>query len=333
MMKLDARSVEADMQYPSVVIEWDNALLSGNNRAFKGLSILNQQLWDAQGHLSGEADVVVTFDPSQADEALIRREIERIGGKRGWPGHLTVATVPPGTRYYGHKNIGFRFTRNDIVIFLDSDLLPESGWLEEMIRPFADYRHSVVVGNTYMDFDRFYARCVGLFWIFETRSTERELSVTDWLVSNNIAFRRKVFERLPFPERVTFRGQCSELGRLLAANGILLYRNPMAQAAHPPPNGIRHFVERASYSGHDECSYRRLCAPVGVANAWARFRFDLGVVNQRVTRRAPVIGAKAGTRLAARVLGAVFYLIKLIAYALTVFAPTAVRRIFGAATS
>lgn len=320
------------MQYPSIVVEWDNALLSGNSRAFSALSILNQQLWDAEGRLTGKADVVVTFDPSEADEALIRREIARIGGDRGWPGFLTVTAVPPGTKYYGHKNFGFRLTRNDIVIFLDSDLLPESGWLEEMVKPFADYRHSVVVGNTYMDFDSFYARCVGLFWIFETRSTERALGVTDWLVSNNIAFRRALFERLPFPDRPTFRGQCSELGRLLAAKGIPLYRNPAAQAAHPPPNGAKHFIERASYSGHDECSYRRLSGSVDLAAAWTRFRFDLGVVGQRIARRAPIIGAGPGTRFAARVLGAAFYLIKFTAYALTILSPTAVRRIFGAAT-
>lgn len=321
------------MQYPSVVVEWDNALLSGNDRAFSALSTLNQQLWAAEGRLNGEADVIITFDPSQADDVLIRREIARIGGNRGWPGHLIVTAVPPGTEYYGHKNFGFRLTRNDVVIFLDSDLLPEPGWLEAMVKPFGDYRHSVVVGNTYMDFNSFYARCVGLFWIFETRSAERDLAVTDWLVSNNIAFRRTLFEHFPFPDRPTFRGQCSELGRLLAAKGILLYRNPAAQAAHPPPNGIRHFIERASYSGHGECSYRRLSGPVNIAAAWARFRFDLGVVGQRVARRAPIIGAGPGTRLAARTLGTAFYLIKFAAYALSVLSPTAVRRIFGAATS
>ena len=316
------------MHYPSIVVEWDNPRFSGNRRAFECLAIVLAQLREARSRLTGTPELVVTFDPTQASETLIRNELARICGEDGWPGLLKLLAVPPGTNYYQQKNLGFAATGNDIVIFLDSDLLPEKGWLEAMLSPFADYRHSVVVGNTYMDTSHFYARAVSLFWIFETRANDSAPRPTDRLVSNNIAFRRGVFQRLPFPDRTTYRGQCSELGRLLARHGIGMLLNPVAQANHPPPEGIRHFISRALHAGNDECRYRRFTRPVRVSEAFAQFRVDLGVVHRRVQARAPVIGAGLFTRACGLLLGTAFYALKCIAFAITAISERAGRILF-----
>jgi hypothetical protein len=215
-----------------------------------------------------------------------------------------------------------------VVVFLDSDLVPDEGWLAAMLEPLADFRVSVVLGNTYMDTRSLYAKCVALFWIFDARCTEPALHRTHRLVSNSIAFRRAVFERFPFPQRPTFRGQCSELAGILGDQGICLYLNSAAQSVHPPPHGFCKFVERAMYAGHDECSYRRFSGPVHIGQPFSRFWIDLRAVRKRIAARRQAVEAGIGTVAAGACLGFAYYALKLAAYLITVLSPATVRRIF-----
>jgi hypothetical protein len=319
-----------ELMCPAVIVEWETAQAHSPERAAACLRAVCRQLRVLQTRMQGRPELVITYSPQHDDAAAIQSIVEHAGEPCGWPAHVTVAPVPFGTDYYGHKNFGFSLTSNDAIVFLDSDLIPDEGWLEGMLTPLRDFRVPIVVGNTYMDTSSLYAKCVALFWIFDTRATAPGIAKTARLVSNSIAFRRALFARFPFPQRPTFRGQCSELALILRRQGIGLYLNCAAQSAHPPPNGIARFIERALFAGHDECTYRRLTGSAHAGHAIARFGTDLRTVCRRIGERRHAIAAGGGAAIAGACLGFAYYSLKLGGYLLTLASPTAVRRMFAA---
>jgi hypothetical protein len=312
---------------PAVVVELETALACEQGRGVATFAALRSQLLRLQPHLQGEPEVVVVYDPNVWGQSALEALLD-VAQRHAWPGSLEFAAAPRGTGYYEHKNFGFSLTRNPVVVFLDGDLLPEEDWLAEMLRPFEDFRVAAVVGNTYMDATSFYAKCVALFWIFETRASRAMLRRTTRLVSNSVAFRRVLFARCPFPGRDTYRGQCSELAAILASIGIPLYLNSGAQSCHPPPRGPSGFLKRALYAGHDECVYQSFLGPVGGRDALAAYQRDLRAVRTRINARARSLQAGRAVRAAAAVLGFTFYSVKLAGYLLTVAWPQAVQQLW-----
>ena len=60
---------------------------------------------------------------------------------------LTVALENEGPSGIGSaRNVGIAHSRGDVVVFLDDDAAPQTQWLEEIIRPFADLTVGVVAG-------------------------------------------------------------------------------------------------------------------------------------------------------------------------------------------
>ena len=227
---------------------------------------------------------------------------------------LHVAAAPEGLDYYEKKNYGFRFSTNEIAVFLDSDLLTEAAWLRTLVGEFSDFRRSVVVGRTHFETRTLYERAVALFWIFDTRDPSTAVRRTDRFVSNNVAFRRALFAHLPFPVRPTYRGQCSELAGMLAERRITVYEQPAARACHPAPAGARAFISRALHAGEDQLFYDRLSGHAGLGDCVRQWRTDLDNVGKRIRRRAPEIGAGWMSVALARVLGLAYYSIKAAAY-------------------
>ena len=314
---------------PAVILELETALDCDADRVAQALIVLRSQLQQLAPHLRGTPEVVLTYNPRFWSDAAINATIGRATGTHPWPGTLVAAAVPPSSGYYDHKNFGFTLTRCELVVFLDGDLLPDEGWLEAMLQPFADFKVAVVVGNTYMETSSWYAKCVALFWIFEPRARQPELRRTGRLVSNSVAFRRALFASCPFPQRDTYRGQCSELARILDSNGIALYLSSAAQSCHPPPKGLAGFMQRALFAGHDECVYRSLEGPVRARHAFEAFRRDLASVRFRIASRASQIGAGGRIAVTAYMLGFVFYSLKLIAFLVTTASPRTVRRLWA----
>jgi Glycosyl transferase family 2 len=290
----------------SVVVEWETALEGKPSRAAACLASLRAQV----AELQSPCETVLCFDPAQATEGSVR---SALGG--AWPGPLVVAAVPSGLDYYGKKNHGFTLTSGEVVVFVDSDVVPEPGWLRSIVAPFTDFRVSCVLGRTHLETSTSYERAVALFWIFEERDPSSALRPTGRLVSNNVAFRRALFAHLPFPDRPTFRGQCSELGSMLGARRIAMYEQPAARASHPAPDGVRRFLVRALHAGRDQAFYDGLAGPPGVRGSVRNWRADLANVRARITHRAPRIGAGRRDVLLARLLGVVYYTTKALGYA------------------
>jgi hypothetical protein len=154
-------------------------------------------------------------------------------------------------RYYEKKNAGGAAAKGDILVFLDSDVLPEDGWLERLLAPFRQTNAAVVAGATYLEPATLYTRAVAAFWFFPPRSDEEGLVPADTIYGNNIAFRRQVFLKHPYPVLGQYRGQQGVQLRDLRAKGLEICLQRGARCAHPAPNGLAHFFRRAICEGYD----------------------------------------------------------------------------------
>jgi len=109
-------------------------------------------------------------------------------------------------RYYEKKNEGAAAARGEILVFLDSDVIPEPRWLEQLLAAFDDSVVDVVGGSTYISPDTLYSRAFAAFWFFPPRSSDEGLASADGLFGNNIAFRSSVFQSSQYPTVGQFRG-------------------------------------------------------------------------------------------------------------------------------
>jgi hypothetical protein len=223
----------------SVIVEWDNVALAGEPRAHAALTRLAEEVRGPRRR----AEVLICHDGIASPDVLL----ESAGLPPGWK-TLRV----PDSRYYELKNHGAAAAAGDIIVFIDSDVVPERGWLQGLLAPFADPRVQVVAGHAHIQADSLYSRAFALWWFFPLRAAAGPPRAATRFFANNVAFRRGTFLAHPFPSiEGTSRGACVELARDLRASGITIWQTPAAQVAHPAPRGWRHFVRRALAQGRD----------------------------------------------------------------------------------
>lgn len=249
-LRSPGRSATANRLSFSIVIEWENEVLA---EAERGREML-RRLWAQLGELARAepiaADIVVVYDPADLDEAVLRATVPEFGGRLPVGAELRMQAVSDSA-YYGLKNAGAQAAQGDILIFLDSDVIPEPGWLAGIVRAFERAEVDVVAGATYVAPEGLYSAAVSLFWFFSSRDPAEGLVEGGGLFANNIAFRRRLFLDNPFPAMDRFRGPCGTLLRRLRAAGHGVYLQQSARCSHPPPNGVRHFLCRVICEGYD----------------------------------------------------------------------------------
>jgi len=235
----------------SLVVEWDNVRFSEVRRGYRILERLAGQIRDQQREPDAASvkDFLVLYNAEELDGAPLRAVAEGLGHD-GVPVQV-IATR--GLGYYQLKNEGARRSGGDVVVFADSDAVPEDGWLARILAPFADPAVAVVAGNSYVEPTGLWGKAFGLAWYFPARvEDDNRLTVTDKFLANNVAFRRDVFEAFPFPEdRERYRSQCVTLAETLRAHGVTMHLCTAARAAHPAPRGVAGLVRSALCNGHD----------------------------------------------------------------------------------
>lgn len=245
----ETERARAEMLAYSVVIEWGNVVLAGSSRAVEMLRRLaiQMQCLREQG-VEGEAILVQDVD-DPASESLPHVIQSAFGTAAG--SVRVVAACHKG--YHEKKNAGAVAARGDILVFLDSDVLPEDRWLETLLSPFWQTDAAVVAGTTYLEPSTMYTKAVAAFWFFPPRSNEEGMVTADpnTIFGNNIAFRRQVFLEHQYPVLDQFRGQQGVLLRNLREKGFKIYLQRGARCAHPAPNGLVHFFCRALCEGYD----------------------------------------------------------------------------------
>jgi hypothetical protein len=298
---------------PSIILEWETVQQGGLSRALAGLREVRNQLAELAPNLDRPAEVIICYDAAVIRERDLKLIVGQATEAGEWPCPVIVCEVPTSANYYQKKNIGAQRSNHDILLFFDTDLLPDAGWLEGMLTPFQRWEVAVVVGGTYLDHAGVYEMAVALFWIFEPAHPVSPLSATHKLVSNNVAVRRRLFLRFPFPDRPTYRGQCAELGSQLSSAGVTIYEQAGARASHPPPLRER-FVHRAWCAGQDEHFYQALVGETSLATDWAQVRTDYRNVARRINDRRFYLKPSRAARVLAWFLGFSYYAIKAASY-------------------
>lgn len=250
-----------NIQSFSIIIEWDNPRLSETDRARLMLRELRHQLIELCLPPERQPEILFLYDPEEVDRGVIEqviRQVEEEGLKNSateptdfWSAKIRIETTP-GLLYYEQKNYGVSRTEGELVVFLDSDVIPEANWLKNLLKVFADENIQVVGGNSYLTLDNLYSKAWALFWFFPLRENNQEFKVSKQFFANNLAFRRAVAEKFPFPNLPIFRGQCVVLAMELAKAGIPIYMQNASRVEHPAPNGLNHFINRAFCDGHDD---------------------------------------------------------------------------------
>ncbi len=280
----------------SVIIEWENAKLSELARTRRMLSALGEQILGLDPEKWQRPEIVILYDPAAIDPKVIRDAVAQAMGAAPPASALKVLPAE-NMRYYELKNHGARQTGADVLVFLDSDVVPEPGWLAALLDGITQPGVDVIGGNTYIAPESLYSRAFALFWFFPLRSAGSEAIPSEHFFANNVAFKKEVFDRHHFPCHRKFRGQCTDLAGTLRANHYGLFLHPAARVDHPPPNGIYHFIIRALCAGHDlvvtVAEHQR---ETGLKAAWRRFIRQVRAARERIRlhRQEVELGSAAG---------------------------------------
>lgn len=296
----------------SIVIEWENAGRIGLDRARRMLAVLGAQL----GEAGGAYEIIMLHDPARLPQAPIAEAV----GAAELTGPVRYVALS-GADYYQQKNAGAALARGEILLFLDSDVVPEPGWLAALTGPFAAPEIGIVGGNTFVEHDDLYSAAIALAWFFPLPGRGAGLAPSRSFFANNLAMRREIFVRHPFPQTGQYRGQCTFLAETLIAAGHQVYLSRAARVAHAPPQGLRQFLVRALWNGHDD----RVRAGRVRGGLWAMGREFIAAIG-RIGRKHRQVGLGLPGALAASAIATFYYALRLTAYLAAMVAPETVRR-------
>lgn len=173
----------------SIVIEWENAVLSELGRARAMLQRLQSQILNRP---SEEFEILVMYNPEQVDINLIETILATDFSEE--VRSCCRVLIAEGLHYYELKNYGAEKATGDIVIFVDSDVIPEPKWLDNLIDIFYLNRDAnVVTGAYYIDPVSFVDKAFAINWFFPLRSESDSVRHSNRFFANNVAFRRDFF--------------------------------------------------------------------------------------------------------------------------------------------
>ncbi|MFT4857685.1 MAG: hypothetical protein ACI9UV_000789 [Algoriphagus sp.] len=235
----------------SIILEWENAVRSELDRTEKLLvEILTQ-----------------TFERSEIFELLILHNSEMVTSEFIFnfisdtilknnlrnKGELRLIDVKDA-HYFQLKNQGVIEAKGDLVLILDSDIIPKSDWLNELLSSHSKNQESITAGFTVIDYSDFIGKCFSLCWFFPIPNDRTDTVGVDMIFSNNFICSRKLLLENPYPnmEEGITRGADLLLWKMLKEKEIKLYLCFAANATHPSPNGFFHFVKRGLAEGRDD---------------------------------------------------------------------------------
>lgn len=303
----------------SIVIEWDNARLSALARARAMLETLRRQIETLRPRFPAPPEILLLYDRHEIDPAGIEAALDAAFADAADLARRRIVGVE-GLRYYALKNEGASMSSGEVVVFIDSDVIPDEGWLETLLESFEDPAVEIVGGQTYMPRRSLYSKAFALFWFFGVRADREDMAEEPWFFANNFAVRRETFARFPFPPAPLYRGNCVHLAETLRRNGVRIFRNYRAAVEHPPP-GLAKLATRALWEGHDHVmtlSAYRPCTWRTIAGLHLRSLRDMLVRARRDSRAAGITLIQVPAALA---LGLVYWSLKLTGAVLTQIRP------------
>jgi Glycosyl transferase family 2 len=305
----------------SLIVEWDNARYYEVQRA----KIMLGRVLDQLRELGQSAEIFLVFDALAIDQSTVQEVAASL--TRQAPAGVDIEVIgTQGLRYYQLKNEGARRSRGDILLFVDTDVIPERGWLAALIGSFDDSAVQVVMANTYVEAHTLYGKTFAVVRYFPLRLPDGAVVPTASSLVNSIAFRREIFDRYPFPDdRELYIAQCIDLTATLRSRGIGVYMNPRARVSHPPPK----FFRSAVINGHDVVIRERRARNWGPRASLGRLRRNLATAAHRLSTERGAVGLSRGGAGAAMTIATVYYLISFAAELLTRVNPRIVHRLYA----
>ena len=242
----------------TIIIEWENVLLSEFERCRRMLEQLASQTTNiitsqsATGeHTYAPFEVLIMLNPEEVDLVVVEQAVAEYLPRVDGIGSVKIESAP-GQLYYGLKNVGAERSSGEIIVFLDSDVVPDDNWLDSLLGSMQKKNMAVVGGNAYIEVNNIVDKAFAVNWFFALRQQQGGIESVNNFYANNVAFRRSVFERFKFVvDPRTARGACVDMARRLRENGFEIFRDSGAQVSHPPPNGLGHFLVRGIAQGRD----------------------------------------------------------------------------------
>lgn len=235
----------------SVLIEWENAIVADQTRAIRMLERIRQDIKEVGPDYFSLVEIVSGFDPTSISFESVERMLREAFDTVPW---VTIRNLAlPGRTYYEMKNECALEAHGEIVVLLDSDVIPSPGWLKKIVDSFEDPAVQICASSVHLAASTLLEKTLALIWIFEIASRALGLKKTSSIWVNSTAYRRGVFLKFPLPNSDgTARASCAAHVRALRAAGIPMHRRMDAHVEHPAPVGVSEFVERALARGRDK---------------------------------------------------------------------------------
>ncbi|MDP9127187.1 MAG: glycosyltransferase family 2 protein [Pseudomonadota bacterium] len=277
----------------SIVMEWENAKNSDVQRGFATLSALAQQVRALRNASSVPPELLLIHDEAAVSGQSMRERLESAAA--GFPGAVRIFSTR-GLDYYQQKNFGAQKAVNDVVLFVDCDVVLTADWLERLLKCYVEEGADVVCGATHMEQRSVYEKSFAAFWFFPLASELGGRQRTSAFFANNVLFRSAVIKSLPFPDAPLVRGKCVLLSDQLRQRQYSMFIEPAASVLHPPPDGFLHFVKRALCAGHDNLA---MTDHRGLRHSFWRFRAQLRAAISRIRLHRKEVGLSRGASVLA----------------------------------
>ena len=235
----------------TIIIEWENAIDVEDDWAKRAMSSFQSELERNHNRMPAKPRVMYLYDQGAVKEETIRNVIKEVAPRLYELADVELVATP-GLTYYKLKNHGVSRTTTPLVVMLDSDAGPQPGWLEGLLKPFADKDVMAVGGFTVLGHEDLLSKTMALSWIFNLPSERQKTTKRHKIHANNCAFRTEFFRQNPFPDLSgAFKKQCGFWLRDIEKRGIKWVRTADAMTIHAPHPGGKFLAWRAWTTGLD----------------------------------------------------------------------------------
>lgn len=288
--KAPARKSSAKLPAVTIVIEWENAIDVEDKWTRAAMSALERELASVGPKMSAKPRVTYLYDKNSVAAGTIEHALETTAPKLRKLADLEIVPTD-GLTYYKLKNFGIARAKTEISIMLDSDAAPQPGWLEGLLKPFADPEIMAVGGFTVLGYDDFLSKTFALSWIFDLQGERAKTVKREKIHANNCAVRTAWFKEHPFPDLPAFKKQCGFWIRDFTARGFKYTRTADAMTVHAPHPGYRFLAWRAWTMGLDR-DYQAF--QTGTRSRIGRFAYAFEFFGGKVGKSWGRIIAKGG---------------------------------------
>lgn len=244
------RATKSRLPAVTIVIEWENAIDVEDKWTSAAMAALERELAATAPKMAQKPRVTYLYDQGAVPTGTIERALDRVAPRLRELADVEIVPTE-GLTYYKLKNYGISRATTDISVMLDSDAAPEPGWLENLLKPFADPEIMAVGGFTVLGYEDFLSKTFALSWIFNLPDERAKTVKRHKIHANNCAVRTEFFRSHPFPDLPAFKKQCGFWLRDMSARGDKFVRTADAMTIHAPHPGYKFLVWRAWTMGLD----------------------------------------------------------------------------------